>query len=328
APPSVTLGELAAPRREPPAAPPPHAPSPLEPGESKVKPAQPGPASRDIGPYRGMGTWVDLYDYALREQMDPAAAVQEMAARGVRTLYLQTSRWNLPADIHHPAMVSRFIDEAHARGIQVVGWYLPGFADLDRDLARSLAVLRFATPRGNRFDGFAPDIEDQRAVGDNPLAFSAGVAEYSRRLRSAVGARSALAAIVPDALNNERAPRRWAGFPWAQVAQSYDVVMPMAYWTETMRRGRCHGPFDVEGYLSQVAIKTRALMGAERPIHLIGGVADCMPAQDGTSYANAALLLGSVGASLYDFDTIQENPARDHLWKELARATVSRASDS
>lgn len=266
---------------------------------------------------------MDLYDYALREQMDPVAAVQEMAARGVRTLYLQTSRWNLPADIHDPAIVSRFIDEAHARKIQVVGWYLPGFADLDLDLARSLAVLRFVTPRGNRFDGFAPDIEDHRAVGNNPITFSAGVTEYSRRLRSAVGNRTALAAIVPDAVNNERAPRRWEGFPWPQIAQSYDVVMPMAYWTEAKRRVRCRLPSDVEGYLGQVTIKTRALMGAERPIHLIGGVADCMPAEDGTAYANAVLKFGSVGASLYDFDTIQKNPARDHLWSELARATSS-----
>jgi hypothetical protein len=268
-----------------------------------------------------MGAWVDLYDYALREQMDPAAAVAEMAARGVRTLYLQTRRWNLPADIHDPATVSRFIDEAHARKIQVVGWYLPGFADLDRDVARSLAVLRFVTPKGNKFDGFAPDIEDQRAVGENPVAFGAGVAEYSRRLRSAVGARTMLGAIVPDAVNNERAPRRWGPFPWPQIAQSYDVVMPMAYWTEARRRVRCRAPSEVEAYLGQVAAKTRALMGAERPMHLIGGVADCMPAEDGTAYANAVLQLGSVGASLYDFDTIQENPARDHLWKELARAT-------
>jgi hypothetical protein len=144
----------------------------------------------------------------------------------------------------------------------VVGWYLPGFADVDRDIRASAAVLTYATPDGQRFDGFAPDIEDRSAieqagrrtatvsvppsrscrrsctatvVTDLPASevlarFDAGVAEYSRRLRRLVGG-ATLGAIVPDARNDQRAPDSWTGFPWPEIAARYDAVLPMTYWS-------------------------------------------------------------------------------------------------
>ena len=44
--------------------------------------------------YRGLGTWVDLYDAKAWDH--PASAVSDMRAHGVRTLYLETSnyRWS------------------------------------------------------------------------------------------------------------------------------------------------------------------------------------------------------------------------------------------
>src|SRR5437867_13100258 len=60
----------------------------------------PGPPARaaDIGPYRGLGSWVDAYDYspAFQTGGDPPpitpATVADMATLGVRTLYLQAAK--------------------------------------------------------------------------------------------------------------------------------------------------------------------------------------------------------------------------------------------
>jgi len=39
--------------------------------------------------YRGLGSWVDIYDS--KAWKDPSAAIADMASHGVRTLYLETS---------------------------------------------------------------------------------------------------------------------------------------------------------------------------------------------------------------------------------------------
>ncbi|MGH2667680.1 MAG: hypothetical protein ACRDH5_00905, partial [bacterium] len=132
--------EQVPPHREPPPPPPP--PPPAEsaapalaasaPPAPKPKPkpkVQPAPAAaRDIDVYRGLGAWVDLYDYVLRDHIDPVATVDALARHKVKTLYLQASKWNIPGTIHDPATVTAFLDRAHAKGIWVVAWYVPGFA--------------------------------------------------------------------------------------------------------------------------------------------------------------------------------------------------------
>ena len=48
----------------------------------------------DLTAYQGMGVWVDIYDPSWAH---PREAVRRMAARGVRTLYLETSNYNRPS---------------------------------------------------------------------------------------------------------------------------------------------------------------------------------------------------------------------------------------
>ena len=119
--------------------------------------ARPQEEAPDSDPYARLGTWVDIYDGGLYR--NPAAAVRGMKRRGVRTLYIETANYRQPVDIVKPRAVGRFIESAHAAGIQVVAWYLPGFTSYSRDLRRSLAAVRFKTPRGQRFDSFGLDIE-------------------------------------------------------------------------------------------------------------------------------------------------------------------------
>ena len=56
-----------------------------------------------------------------------------------------------------------------------------------------------------------------------------------------------------------------------------------------------------------------------KPIHPIGGVADCLKALDVSTYVDATKASGSIGGSLYDFQTIEANPERDAFWSALAR---------
>ncbi|MEA2500862.1 MAG: hypothetical protein QOD01_973, partial [Actinomycetota bacterium] len=147
--------------------------------------------------------------------------------------------------------------------------------------------------------------------------FNAGITDYSRRLRQSVPAGTTLGAIVLDAEAVNREASYWVGFPWPEIAARYDVVLPMAYWSIT-KPAACPA-VDATSYIRDVVTLTESFMGSPRPIHPIGGVADCLKAQDVNTYVDATKASGSIGGSLYDFPTIQANPEKDAFWLALAR---------
>jgi hypothetical protein len=291
-------------------------PSPPPPPSPKPKP-KPAPKPliiRNVDVYRGLGAWIDVYDSSL----DVTTTIAEMSRRGVKTLYLETSSWKFSTDLQNQAMVDAYLKAAHAKGIRVVGWYLPGFADMDRDVRRSVFVLQYKSSQGESFDGFATDIESRVELNQDRDRFNAAVVEYSNRLRAALPT-ATLGAIVVDAKNNERAPSRWEGFPWPDIGKTYDVIMPMAYWSVNPANGGCPGAdIDTFSYMGEVVSKTQALMGTKKPMHLIGGIADCISVVETHGYVQAMKSLGSLGGSLYDFATTQSNPNHDAIWAELA----------
>lgn len=294
----------------------PPAPAVAPPAPKPAAPADPPAPVRNLTPYRGMGTWVDIYDYAIRDAMNIPAAVEAMERQGVKTLYLQTSRWKDANDIVNVGAVNTFLDQAHKRGIKVIGWYVPGFGNLDRDIKRSLAVLDHTSAGGNKFDGFAPDIEVREEVGGNRDRYNAGVAEYSRRLRAALP-NAVLGAIVDDAKNNLRAPERHVGFPWPEIAANYDVVLPMAYWSVTKgKNGGCGAQYDTEAYIREVVALTKSYMGVDKPIHPVGGIADCVTEAETEGYVRAVRDVG-IGGSYYDFATIQGSSVP--IWVHLRK---------
>jgi hypothetical protein len=124
--------------------------------------------------FRGLGAWVDVYDYPA---LSPATAVADMKAHGVRTVYLGTARYDSAADIRYPDDVAAWLAAAHAAGIRVVGWYVPDYADLARDVRRTLAIAAYVSPAGQRFDALGVDIEYQPA-GASPAAWNQAVATH------------------------------------------------------------------------------------------------------------------------------------------------------
>lgn len=255
--------------------------------------------------FRGLGSWIDVFDHT----DDPATVVplvRAMADRGVQTLYLETTRYTAPTDIQFPTAMGAAVDEAKRLGMTVVAWYPPGFADLERDVRRSVVALKYVSPGGHRFDAFGADIEYTEALPDHAER-SRRTVEYTRRLREAAGPSYPLAAIVIPPTSLDYNPRRWPGFPWAEIKDAYDVFMPMNYWT-----ARAKDPATATDLTQRNANAIRALTG--RPVHIIGGLgADADEAQV-AAYVAAALESGSIGGGLYDFTT-----TRPEVWDELHR---------
>ena len=244
--------------------------------------------------YAGPGAWVDIY--SPRELARPEATVAALHARGVRTLYLETAnhRRRRSQLIVWPRATERFLDAAHARGMNVVAWYLPGFRDLDADYDRALAAIEFETRAGERFDGFALDIE-ATVVRSIPRR-NARVLALSRRLRAAVGPGELLAAIVPDALSTTCRGCLWPGFPYRSVARYYDVFLPMLYST---LRGR--GAAFAGAYTRANIDHIRRRTGRPAiPVHPIGGLADPLTGAEARAVVAAAAARRATGVSFYN----------------------------
>jgi hypothetical protein len=259
------------------------------------------------GGFRRLGVWVDYLDYGL----DPAAAVRDFAGHGVRTLYLQTARYSSPSDVLYPALVGRWIEQAHAAGIAVVGWYLPGYSEhLATDVRRTVAIARYRSPSGQRFDALAVDIEYQGASG-SVAEFNAGVASHLARVRAAVGARYPVGAIVPAPLGMALNPPAWAGFPWPAIGRQADVVLPMSYWSyrHDCPTNPLHCPYRyTRGNVAEVARRTGL------PVHVIGGVGDQVTTAGVNDFVDGAVDEHAYGGSLYDYRTTA--PA---FWPDLER---------
>jgi hypothetical protein len=247
---------------------------------------------RDLSAYMGLGTWVDLYDG--RVLANPEAEVAKMAKRGVGTVFFETSNYGSRQDIVNPPRVARFVEAAHANGMQIVAWYLPSFTSLVRDKRRSLAAIDFTTPGGEQFDSFALDIESSLVKPASKR--TARLLTLSRRLRAAEPELT-LGAIVPAPRGMERLPWYWPGFPFTQLAQTYDVFLPMGYFTYRSRLASFSGVYtQLNIDLLRTGTGNPAL-----PVHPIGGIAGNASIAQVRAFARAARNGRSLGASLYDF---------------------------
>ena len=250
---------------------------------------------RDTSAYQGLGTWVDIWDGA--QWAKPEAAVARMRDLGVTTLYLETSNYSQAVDLLRPAALGRFVDAAHANGLRIVAWYLPSFANVARDLRRSLAAVRFRSPKGEAFDSFALDIEAK--VVPSAAKRSVRLLGLTRALRKAVGPDYPLAAIIPAPLGMDLNPKYWPGFPYEGLAKTYDVFMPMGYFTYRAKTGPA-----TRAYTQANVELLRARAGDEGlAVHLVGGLAGSATVSQVRAFASVAADEGALGASLYDYAT-------------------------
>jgi hypothetical protein len=267
-----------------------------------------GRASLEV--YRGLGTWIDIYDVAWRH---PGTAIRRMRARGVETLYLETSNFSRGRLMVFPNGVSRFLDAAHRNGVSVVAWYLPGLRDLALDVHRSLGAIRFRTPLGNGFDSFALDIESDAVA--RPVHRTRRLLSLSARLRAAVGPGYALGAIIPSPRRLQADMLYWPHFPYQRLADVYDVFLPMTYFTF-----RVSGRFGARWYTAgNIDIVRQQTGNWSVPIHVIGGIGGDATKAETAGFVDAVRGRRAIGGSYYTFPI-----TRPADWSKLDRLRSTR----
>jgi len=269
--------------------------------------AAPPPAARDLSMYNGLGTWIDVYDWSATFGKDgalvDAATVDQMAAAGVQTLYVQTGKWDAPTDVLEPERLLPIIERAKAHGIRVVAWYLPTFENPQADMARLMAAARLPV------DALAVDIESLK-LKDVPER-NRRLIEISTNLRRELP-NVALGAIpYPPVVTDVINPSLWPSFPWAELAPLYDIWMPMSYQSD---RKADSGYRDAYRYMAENIDRMRARLGANVPVHGIGGIADKTSPADVDAIHRALVERGAVGGSLYDWRTTHPD-----LWGSLQK---------
>jgi hypothetical protein len=193
-----------------------------------------------------------------------------------------------------------------------VAWYFAGFRDLQVDAARAEAAIGYVTPSGHRFAGFALDIESP-AVSD-PLLRTQRLLQLSMTLRADAGLDYPLGAIVPSPLGLQSHHGYWPGFPWPQLAQVYDAILPMSYFT--------WGPRGETGAYENIVNCVRLVrkwVGNDLvPVHEIGGLSQHATPQETRGFVDAVRDTGSIGGSYYSW-TGMKSPQ----WSELANVRAN-----
>ena len=283
----------------------------------RVRQGPPGspPGSWTLAPHRGLGAWIDVYDWSSEftggNPPVGVADIDAMAELGIQTLYVQTGHDRASAAVLERERLEELIDRAHEHDMHVVAWYLPTLVDVDRDLSRLIAASEL------RVDGLGVDLEAVDVT--DPAQRNERVLELSARLRAAVGDDKALAAITLTAVHLEVVnPAYWPGFPWAEVAERYDALLPMTYWSlrkDELRSGA--------RYVGENIDRLRALTGdPDLPIHPIGGIADDISAEDLAGMLDVIEAGDAIGGSLYDWAT-----STPEQWDALAPLQDLRPAD-
>jgi hypothetical protein len=269
--------------------------------------AAPERATEAADVFAGLGTWIDVYDTPVYRA--PNAVASRLAARGVRTAWIETANDRSQVDVVEAPGLARLVDALHARGIRVVGWYLPGHQNQTLDVRRTRALLSFRTPQGGAFDGVALDIEALRVKDVRKR--TARMLSLLATLRSEGGSMP-VAAITYPPRAFERHLSWWPSFPWTQIAAQVDALVPMLY-----TGGGFKGYDATYGYVARSLRVLRAAVGTGVPVHAAGGVANRMSAEELKAFTDAVLDDGTVtGWSLYDLQT-----STSAAWAAMARLT-------
>jgi hypothetical protein len=276
-----------------------------EPPRGMIAPVLARVRVREDEPYRGLGTWIDIYDHEVWQH--PTRSVRSMAAHGIRTIYLQTSNYNRNQPFVHREGVEAILDAAKEHGLEVVAWYLPGFADVATDLQRTILSIRMRTKAGNAFDSFALDIESPEVR--RPSVRTRRLLRLSEAIRREAGAEYPLGAIVASPHRLVRTdPYFWPGFPWRRLADLYDVMLPMTYYTY-----RVAGPQDAAWYTAQnVQIIRKETSGMKVPIHVVGGISFEATGPETQGFVRTVENKHVIGASYYTYPGITPDQ-----WKAL-----------
>jgi hypothetical protein len=280
-------------------------------------PAPANPAIRatanGIEPYKGLGAWVDRFDWTTQwsgKAVPPVtwATMDQMAAAGVETVYIQASHWAGQVDVLEPDKLIPMINRAHELGMYVVLWYVPAVQDVNTDLRKTVALANLEV------DGIAIDVENYTTVPEinernrRHIAYSAGLRQLlaGRFITINVVEPTSVDAVANLWTQPNGAPPKtvnsfWRGpFPYRELAPYYDLWTIQTYWTN---RAVDSGWRDGYRYVVENVKRLRANLGREDvPIHVTGGVGDKVKVlNDLSGFQQAAREMNVVGISFYDW---------------------------
>ncbi len=247
---------------------------------------------------RGTGTWVDVYDWSPTFVASKKAGavpsftlsrIDRMADNGISTLYIQTAKAELPDPVLDRDLLQSIINKARQRGMRVVGWYLPTFADPAVDQAHLAATADLGV------DGIGVDIE---STATELGLRNQRLIDLSNWLRATYPAMPLSAIVLPPVVTEILNLNYWPQFPWKQISAAYDVWMPMSYWTN---RTAASGWRDGYLYTRENIDRVRANLGnPTATMHPVGGLSDGATDHDIDGFVQAANEKGAIGGSLYD----------------------------
>ena len=166
--------------------------------------------------FSGTGVWIDIWD-AYEKTPDKVVAIAQQ--QGVSVIYVETANAKSKVDVVNPAPLKQLVVLAHAAGIRVVPWYLPGFQKPKVDRRRLAAAM--AIGGAEAVDGIAVDIE--ATYVKNPSLRAQRAAALVAWLR-ATYPKAAIGAITPSPVN-----MYWPIFPYDALRTSADAFLPMCY---------------------------------------------------------------------------------------------------
>lgn len=275
--------------------------------------AEPDPATHIVNDkpvwtaVAGKGMWFTNY---LTRHADLTKLVADAKAAGVTHLYAEVAISHY--GFYAPLSLDRLLPVAHAQGITVIAWVYPTLSNVAADVRMTMQVANYHTPRGDHADGIATDVEE--------VTDSASVYSYGQLLRGLLG---------PDMLLVDCAlhPFTHAGYPYASVAASWNVLAPMDYWHS--RYSHAYTAQDVSRFVSTSVVTIRAAMQEAGVAHTIpieelgqmydmysgdgAGTGHNPTAMEITADLAAAKSLGCIGASYFEWQT-----ATQSQWDALA----------
>jgi hypothetical protein len=249
--------------------------------------------------FSGVGAWADVYDWS--PSFDGTTSfglsdVDKLADKGVNVLYIQTAKSNRPEAILDQDLFKKIVARAHARGMRVVSWYLPGLADMRTD------YLRLVLPVWLGVDGIAWDLEDVSSVPDLATR-NKRLVDLTTVMRKLYKDTPMAAIVLPPVVTDIINTHYWPQFPWHQIADNFDAWMPMGYWTNRTAGTEWR---DAQHYTDVNIQRVRSDLGRPgAPVSAVGGIADKVTPADIGGFVAAAKADGAIGVSLYDAATSQ-----------------------
>ncbi|MHB1417919.1 MAG: hypothetical protein ACYC1C_21930, partial [Chloroflexota bacterium] len=241
---------------------------------------------------------------------DPHPIIAASKRLGLTHIFLEVGE--TAGGFYGREQAARLLPAAHAAGISVVGWITTGLFDLPRDVELSVEVANFRTADGQRFDGIAPDIEQNMRAED--------VKAYAEITRARLGDDTLLVGIVYPAGS-------WFGqnYPiYGELARVCNALAPMAYWSD---EERAYTADEVYSFVAKAVRDMHNVVGSNYPVHVVGqmydtfgrnGMGEYSPGRPEIDAAlRAAREAGAAGMSFFQWGTATSPEwaaLRDFAW--------------